>query len=122
MAILNVLIECKPDLYSDLFGQLFQRLGEVNVLRKPSREITHALETVDVAVLSVNKEGQPDFEALPELPEATMLVAFSPNGELGFLRKAGEANWSIVTPFGLDELVKTVLGKKHNGSRASGRD
>ncbi len=122
MAIVNVLIDYRPYLYTDLFDRLFQRYGEVHVSQNHKSEMAHDLEAVDVVVLSVNKEGKPDFEILPHTPPEAMLVAFSPCGNFGLVRQPGEESWSVVSPFGLDELVKTVLAARYNGNGSSSRD
>lgn len=122
MANLNVLIEYKPNLYKDLFAHLLQHLGEVSILQNHSQEEKLDWHSVDVVVLSVDQQGEPDLETLPVFPAKAMLVAFPPCGGHGLLRKPGEENWIEVSPFGLDELVKTVLRNKHNGNGASSGD
>lgn len=122
MANLNVLIEYKPNLYKDLFAHLLQHFEEVSILQNHSQEEKPDWHSVDVVVLSVDQQGEPDLETLPDFPAKAMLVAFPPCGSHGLLRKPGEENWIEVSPFGLDVLVKTVLENKHNGNGASSGD
>ena len=116
MAALNVLIDYKPHLYADLFGQLLQKLGEVNLVRYHPVDPALDWSSIDVAVLSVDKEGQPDFEALREMSLDAMLVAFSPSGNLGLLRLPGGGGWNVIRPFGIDELVRTIFGETGSGN------
>lgn len=117
MTSLNVLIDYKPRIYTDVFGRLLKKLGEVNVVGNHSLEAELDWNTIDLVVLSVDREGQPEIQMLPEPLPPAMLVAISPCGNLGMLRKPGDERWKVVRPFGFGELVQMIIGGQRNGNR-----
>lgn len=135
----SVLIRYRPRLYRELFKRALQCYGTIRVLEEPSQmdkpspasadsaapelpaEIAYTSELsledmlVDVVVLSLNRRGRPDLSMMPgPLPEATVL-AFSPGGDLGFLRPPGKKRWVKMRPYGFGQLVQELAGASGAG-------
>ena len=107
----HILIHYKPQLYMDLLGKVFRSLGSLEVYELPSLTPENALpEQVDVVVLSLDEEGKPEVNSLPDRLQRAKLLAFSPGGERGYRRLAGEDEWEEIHPFGLDQLIRAVVG------------
>lgn len=117
MTTSNVLIHYKPQLYADLFARIFQSIGSVEVREYPSLDFgpgerDTVPEQVDVIVLSLDDEGQPDFLSLPEMLTTAKMLAISPSGENGYRLLPGQDIWEEIHPFGLEQLIDEVVGSE----------
>lgn len=118
MAIARVWIQYEPRLYSEAFVRLFELSGTVEiVMTEPGnggdpiqREPADWAE-VDIAVLSLDEDGRPEADSLPEAPPHAKVLAFSPVGNYGLRRLPGCSEWEVVQPFGVDELIEEICGE-----------
>lgn len=114
MTIARVWILFEPQIYCDLFTNLLQRTGWIEVVNSRGPAGNHheagngEPELVDVIVFSLDARGQPHLAGLAEPPPGAKLLAFSPKGDLGYRRLPGEETWEEVRPFGLDQLIREV--------------
>lgn len=110
----RVWINCRPRLYTDLFKVIFQSIEQIEVISLNNLFFSAAgggfigWENVDVVVLSLGQDGQPDLELVPEPLPNVKMVAFSLSGDFGMRRLLGENKWEEIRPFGLDQLLNEV--------------
>lgn len=115
MVVSRVLILYQPRLYSDLISDLIEQLGLVDIV-----EVTNShspsftddsvnREDVDVVILPLDGDGDPELGLLPDNIPQAKLVAFSPDGTRGLRRMPGESSWIELRPFGLSQLIVEVL-------------
>ncbi len=114
MATSRVCIRYKPRLYTDILTDLFQSLGPIEVVENYYLDSDHTprkneWEQVDVIILPLNKDGQPELELLLYPHLNTKIIAFSPSGEKGYRRLPGDNHWEEFRPFGLYDLMKEVV-------------
>lgn len=116
MKNLNVWIDYQPQFYADVLTRLLQSFGRMhlteNVVRCSNRLDNGKVDWVamDVIVLSLNKRGKPELQALPESLPMAKYLAFSPSGERGMRRVPGAKRWEKLKPFGVDRLLFEVFG------------
>ena len=111
MKSLRVWINYRPRLYMELFKKAFETIGQIEVV-KLNDLLTSShqggfigWENVDIMITSLDRDGQPDMELIPDpLPEVK-IVAFSPRGDYGLRHMIGELNWEEIRPFGWNQLV-----------------
>lgn len=116
MKKLNVWVNYQPQIFSDLFTQLLQHIGNGH-LPEDYLECHNQInngdinwEEVDIIVLSINERGKPILEELPKpLPKAKY-IAFSPYGDWGMRRMPEAKRWEKLKPFGMDRLLYEVFG------------
>ena len=112
MVVSRVLILYEPRLYSDLINELIEQLGLLDIV-----EITNNIngddsvepEDVDVVILPLDGDGEPKTSLLPDFMPKAKLVAFSPDGTLGFRCMPGQDEWVEMRPFGLSQLIVEIL-------------
>jgi hypothetical protein len=114
MPISRVWILFEPRIYSDLFARLLKCTGMIEVLDwKSSSDLHSGAQNggpgpVDVIILSLDAQGEPELAGLPQPPVEAKLLAFSPKGDYGWRRLPGEKTWEEVRPFGLDQMMREV--------------
>lgn len=109
----RVWILFKPKLYRDVFARLFKSFAFIEViegsLANYGTEIgCEESDPIDIIVLSLNDEGEPDLALLPRAVPEAKLLALSPTGELGMRRLPGESQWEEVRPYSLHQLLHEV--------------
>ena len=115
MVISRVLILYEPRLYSDLINELIEQLGLLDIVEVSDNRCgceasdPEFQDDVDVVILPLDGDGEPKMSLLPEYIPQAKLVAFSPDGSLGFRRMPGEENWVEMRPFGLSQLIVEIL-------------
>jgi hypothetical protein len=114
MKSLRVWINYRPRLYMDLFRRAFESIGQIEVIRL-NELLTSSTErgfigweNVDVVITSLNQQGQPDMELIPDPLPDVKIIAFSPRGDLGLRHVIGGLNWEEIRPFGWNQLVCEV--------------
>lgn len=115
MAVSRVWILYEPKIYADLFKRVLQLPGVTEVVEPslvdfPSPSVkSENGNAVDVVILPLDECGQPKVSLLPaEMPEA-ILIAFSPDGDLGMRLQPGRHTWEIIRPFELVHLLFEIL-------------
>lgn len=107
MTAARVWIHYHPNLYSEIFRELFQSTSLVEVVEQPPPE--GEPRAVDVIVLSLEGHEQLTREAYSRVWPQAKFLAFSPDGDYGLKRLPGEERWEEVRPFGLAQLMDEVL-------------
>jgi hypothetical protein len=112
MMTTRVIIDCRLQLYTDLITRAVDSLAWIEVVDNSfngkSREGWGKIGEVDVVVFTLEDSDSPDDPPIPGALEEAKLLAFSPNGDHGFIRSPGETMWEEVRPFSLDDLVREV--------------
>jgi hypothetical protein len=95
----------------DLFNRAFEAIGQIEVV-KLNELLTSSTErgfigweNVDVVIMSLNQQGQPDLELIPDPLPDVKIIAFSPRGDYGLRHVIGGLNWEEIRPFGWNQLV-----------------
>jgi hypothetical protein len=115
MVISRVLILYEPRLYSDLINELIEQLGLLDIVEVTDNlgegdvEGSEFRDDIDVVILPLDGNGEPKMSLLPNFMPQAKLVAFSPDGSLGFRRLPGEEDWIEMRPFGLSQLIVEIL-------------
>jgi hypothetical protein len=111
MKSLRVWINYRPRLYMDLFKRAFEAIGQIEVV-KLNELLTSSTErgfigweNVDLVIMSLNQQGQPDLELIPDPLPDVKIIAFSPRGDYGLRHVIGGLNWEEIRPFGWNQLV-----------------
>jgi hypothetical protein len=111
----RVLINYKPQLYTDLLVRIFQSIESVELYNPTSTALNSHIGKespycVDVVIFSLDVDGQPGNRSFPGWFQTVKLLAFSPNGDVGYRRLAGEDDWEAIHPFGMEQLIHEVAG------------
>ena len=113
MAISHVCILYKPQIYLDLFALVLGSNSSIKIVDLNDENPFNGRGTrgnVNIVLLPIDPEGQPELALLPfPIPNATIL-AFSPQGDRGLRRMPGDDHWIEIRPFGLDQLVREGVG------------
>ena len=115
MTVSRIWIRYKPRLYHDLLQRLFRSFREVEVLEisqlcfTPVESEGFHEKPVDVILIPLDDQGQPDLGLLPFPISQAKLVAFSPEGDHGMRLMPGESSWEAFQPCGIDQLIQEVL-------------
>lgn len=111
----RVLIHFKPQLYSELLTRIFQSIESVEIY-DPTSAISNShnaktsSEYVDVIVFSLDVDGHPEHRSFPEWFHSVKLLAFSPQGDVGYKRLPGKDSWEVIHPFGMEQIIQEVAG------------
>jgi hypothetical protein len=118
MTIPRVWIQYEPRLYSEAFVRLFELSGTVEIVMTEPGNGNNQIQRepadwgeVDIAVLSLDDNGRPEADSLPEAPPHAKVLAFSPVGNYGLRRLPGCSEWEVMQPFGVDELIGEICGE-----------
>ncbi len=115
MVISRVLILYEPRLYSDLINELIEQLGLLDIVEITDNVCEGELrdsdfrDDIDVVILPLDGNGEPKMSLLPNFASQAKLVAFAPDGSLGYRRMPGEDDWVEMRPFGLSQLIVEIL-------------
>ena len=117
MRHLRVWIDYQPQIYTDLFKEILQSMGLADVLASTPAETGSKSsylesESTDLIVLSLDKLGQLDLTWTPERLHNSRMVAFSPSGEFGLIRRSGTTSWEEIRPFGLKQLIELLSSER----------
>ncbi len=64
---------------------------------------------VDVVIFRLDGDGQWPAGWAPAPPPNAKLIAVAATGDQGWILLPGESEWSVIRPFGLDQLIREVL-------------
>lgn len=119
MRRLRVWIDYQPQLYTEIFKEVFQSLGLADILtvtpdESESNEVISDDDPIDLVVLSLDNLGLLEPERTPEHLRNSKTIAFSPKGDYGLLRSPGKTYWQEIHPFGLEQLID-LLSREQPG-------
>ena len=126
MKISHVWIHYQPHLYQELFIEVLNSLERICVMELPvgwgagNGDGGPGGIRADVIILSLNEDGMPDLPLLANPPPEAKLLAFSPQGDLGWRRLPGEACWEQLSPFQLEHLIVELSNDGGNMREAGG--
>jgi hypothetical protein len=104
----RVVINYRPRLYRDLFKSILQSLGPIQVVDAAPPAGEAGSEEVDLIILPLDEHGLPEIEELSDPTRHAKVVAFSPSGEVGYRRQAGQDTWEELRPYGMRQLLREV--------------
>lgn len=112
MARTRVWIDYHPRLYTDLFARIIRSLDVADVLDQPPQAARQECP-VDVVVVALDSDGQPDLNLSLDTLPSTKVIAFSANGEVGLRHMPGCSGWEEIRPFGLKQFVSEVINLRN---------
>lgn len=108
----SVCILFRPRLYAELLARLLDSMGDITLVNcNPRFLCTHpgcSHPVVQVYLLSLDENNNPELSFLPNRMRQAKVIAFSPSGQLGLLRRAGQTEWETIRPFPLKSLIEEI--------------
>lgn len=104
----------------ELFKKAFETIGQIEVVKlndllaSPQKGGFIGWENVDVVITSLDQNGQPDMDLIPNPLPKVKILAFSPSGDYGLKHVIGGLNWEEIRPFGWNQLVNEVTTSVEN--------
>ncbi len=86
----------------DVLAQVLEQSGSIEVVTDPAI-------AVDVVIFRLDGDGQWPAGWAPAPPPNAKLIAVAATGDQGWILLPGESEWSVIRPFGLDQLIREVL-------------
>ena len=120
MKSLRVWINYRPRLYMELFKRAFEAIGQIEVVKLNDLLASSqqggfiGWENIDIVITSLDQNGQPDMDLIPDPLPDVKIVAFSPRGDYGLRHIIGGLNWEEIRPFGWNQLVYEVTAGFEN--------
>ena len=108
----SICILFRPRLYADLLARLLTARGDISLVYcNPQFCCTHpgcSSPYVSVYLLSLDEYNNPELALLPSRMAEAKIIAFSPSGQLGMVREAGQTAWETLRPFSLSDIIEEI--------------